>query len=205
MICNNNKVLFYHIPRTGGSTIEVMFTGYDWAYIDHEMKHPSIEDFKSKYQNVWDEYFKFTIVRNPFEWVRSMFSIGRCPSLDFKEYCTNLKFDTNLTPKGFKYEDIRGQTFSEILNIEFDKIFRFEDLVSNNFSELNDIFDLKFSDVHSMRYETDNPIEKPEHTEETYNIIKTNFKEDFEKFYPELIDITYEDVKNNFYLMTKRK
>jgi hypothetical protein len=51
MICNNNKVLFYHIPRTGGSTIEVMFTGYDWAYIDHETKHPSIEDVKNKNYN----------------------------------------------------------------------------------------------------------------------------------------------------------
>ena len=200
MISKNHKVLFYHIPRTGGSTIEALFVNYDYSFIDHKYKHPSLVDFKKKYSKEWDEYFKFTIVRNPYEWVRSLYSEGRCPNGDFTHFCNNLSFDIRDTQNGFIYENISGTTFTEIINNEFDKVYRFEELINTNFNELKTNFNLlNLNDLHLMEFSAQNHMEKPIHTLETFNIIKEKFKTDIETFYPELINITYEDVINKNY------
>lgn len=201
MISHEHKVLFYHIPRTGGSSLEAMFIGRDYAYVDHEYKHPSFNDFKEKYSKEWNEYFKFTIVRNPYEWVRSLYSKGRSNNKDFTHFCKNLSFDRRDTGKGFIYENVLGMTFTEIINNEFNKVYRFEDLVKTNFIELRKNFNLQVRNVHIMSFSSQNSMKKPSHTLETFNIIKEKFRRDIETYYPELINITYDDViKKNYKL-----
>lgn len=199
MISNKHKVLFYHIPRTGGSTVEFLFCNMDWSFIDHRTKHPSLSDFKNEYKNVWDEYSKFTIVRNPFEWVRSLYSENRCPSLNFEYFCKNIKFDTRNTNKGFVYENIKGNTFNTIIKNEFDYVLRYEDLSENNFLYITNKFNLEPANIKLMTYKEHHKFPKPKHTQNTFEIVKNKFKEDFEKFYPELLSITFEDVKNQRY------
>jgi hypothetical protein len=199
MISDKHRVLFYHIPRTAGTTVEFLFCGKDWAFINHKTKHPSITDFKNEYKNVWDDYTKFSIVRNPFEWVRSLYSENRCPSLNFEYFCENIKFDTRNTNKGFIFENVKGNTFTEILKNEFDCVLRYEDLISDDFSFLINEFNLNHKKVKLMPYERNHNFAKPKHTEKTYQIVKNKFKEDFEIYYPELINVSYNDVINQNY------
>lgn len=199
MVSDKHKLLFYHIPRTGGSSIEILVTGHDYAYLDHKYKHPSMEDFKKKYYDKWDDYYKFTVVRNPFEWVRSLYSKNRSKNNDFPHFCNNLSFDTRDTGNGFIYENIKGVSFSEIITDEFDKIYRYEDLVNEDYNQINLLCNSKKKVYRAMSYENHHTHPKPIHTIESFESIKDKFKNDFIRFYPELVNITYEDVKNQNY------
>jgi len=65
MINHQHKFLFIHIPRTGGSSIESQFN-YDEEI--ERNKHWTLHDWKKTLDpDVFDEYFKFTFVRNPWD------------------------------------------------------------------------------------------------------------------------------------------
>ena len=66
MILEKPKILFVHIPRTGGSSIEKFF---DFTpKLDHYKKqtqHSTLQEY-SEHCDV-KKYFKFTVVRNPWD------------------------------------------------------------------------------------------------------------------------------------------
>ena len=199
MISHEHKVLFYHIPRTGGTTIENLFIGKDMAFFNHRMKHPSMEDFMFEYKEWWKDYYKFSVIRNPYEWVRSMYSLEKSDNKDFNYYCENFRFNTKLTNEGFPYENIIGNNFIEFFNNKLDHIFRFEDLVKSDFGELRNKFGINKKVSKKMPYEHHHKHKKPQHTLDTFNIIKEKFKNDIETFYPEIVNISYDDVLNKRY------
>ena len=192
MISHEHKVIFYHIPRTGGTTLEILFTNIDWAYINHKMKHPSLNELKNSYKKEWDDYDKITIIRNPFEWVRSLYTENRHLGVSFEKYCSDIKFDVR-TNKGFMFENISGRTFDEILQNNF-TIYRFEDLVKDKFNIIRNKYNISQIPSHSMSFHDNNKVKKPIHTKKTVEIIKTLFKKDLELYYPKLLHITYEEV-----------
>lgn len=193
MISHEHKVIFYHIPRTGGTTLEILFTNKDWAYVNHRMKHPSLSKLKKLYKKEWDDYDKITIIRNPFEWTRSLYSENRHLGVSFEEYCSDIKFDVR-TNKGFIFENINGQTFTEILQNNF-TIYRLEDLVKNNFNTIRSKYNISQNVKNTMSFNHhNNKVKKPTHTKKTVEIIKTLFKKDLELYYPNLLHITYEEV-----------
>jgi len=66
MILEKPKILFIHIPRTGGSSIEKFFNFVPSG--DHYKKqtqHSTLEEY-AEHCDV-EKYFKFTIVRNPWD------------------------------------------------------------------------------------------------------------------------------------------
>lgn len=92
MINHKYKFIFIHFPSTGGTSIEsALSDGSEEFSISHvecpinlgefyeafEQKHISPTTSKKIYANYWDEYFKFTFVRNPFDWLRSLWLKGR--------------------------------------------------------------------------------------------------------------------------------
>ena len=198
MISHKHKVLFYHIPRTAGTTVEIMLTGFDWAYVDLSTKHPSMETFKQKYKNYWDDYKKITIVRNPFSWVKSNYSSSISEVTSFEDYCNDFYFDKGTNDFGVKYCDINKKTFTNIFEIEFDKIYKFEDLVCNNFTILCNDFSLGNVPLNFMSYENNNFYGKPKHTKRTIELIRDKFKEDFINFYPEYLEYDTNKILKEF-------
>ena len=61
MINDQYKCIFMHITKTGGSSIEEVF---DYRGIKHHRPEEMIENIG---QEKWDNYFKFTFVRNPWD------------------------------------------------------------------------------------------------------------------------------------------
>ena len=125
MISHTHRCIFVHIPKTGGSSIEVFLTGHDWIarspedyatylrerdsyseswggtlcernpnYFDERVgvKHATQSELRAKLgRELWDAYFSFTFVRNPWDRVLSVWdhamrdAPGRMPA-DFREW-----------------------------------------------------------------------------------------------------------------------
>jgi hypothetical protein len=65
MISHKHRCIFIHIPRTGGTSIEVWLTGKNWADAHPELQHPTASQARELYADYWDDYFKFSFVRHP--------------------------------------------------------------------------------------------------------------------------------------------
>jgi chondroitin 4-sulfotransferase 11 len=76
MVSHKYKVIFIHIPKTGGETVISLFNDYD----DEVPKHATaaqVRDYLG--ESKWNEYFKFSFVRNPYSMALSMYSHLRKP------------------------------------------------------------------------------------------------------------------------------
>jgi hypothetical protein len=68
MMDKERKFIFLHIPRTGGTSIEEQFKHNECK------KHWALSDWKKKLDpNIFDQCFKFTFVRNPWDFVISKY------------------------------------------------------------------------------------------------------------------------------------
>ena len=66
MISHKHKCIFIHIPRCGGTSMEISMVGRDWFKVDRTTKHLIASTAKKIYEPYWDDYFNFSFVR--FNW-----------------------------------------------------------------------------------------------------------------------------------------
>lgn len=69
MISHKHKLIYIHIQRTGGTAIERLFVKQDQWYIKSEHKHLLASQAKKVYKDYWNDYFKFSVIRDP--WART--------------------------------------------------------------------------------------------------------------------------------------
>ncbi len=65
MITHDHNVIFIHIPKCGGRSICDMF--------NQRFDHFTARYYEKEYEKFWKEYRKFTIVRNPYSRLVSIF------------------------------------------------------------------------------------------------------------------------------------
>ena len=65
MIINEYEVIFIHIPKNAGSSIEEYFSNESFKIQPN--KHADVHEIKRKFKNSYDNYRKFTIIRNPYD------------------------------------------------------------------------------------------------------------------------------------------
>ena len=65
MIIDQHKAIFIHIPKNAGTSIEEYF-GNESVRIQPS-KHADIYEIKTKFKNSYNNYRKFTIIRNPYD------------------------------------------------------------------------------------------------------------------------------------------
>jgi len=145
MILKSNKIIFVHIPKTGGTSVEVTMNGRGEP---EPTKHLTIQQLKDHavqhLTHDWNDYHKFTIVRNPWDCMVSWWKWRStiCKRLTPEEY---IAADT---PESFKtfitsFPDLvpgnphipGGRTYMDYIaiddEIEVDTILRFENLQSD--------------------------------------------------------------------------
>ena len=82
MICHHKRFVFLHIPRTGGTSINKTLrplceTPTDGNHPNPAYRtHASLSDYKSYLDEKFDSYWKFTIVRNPWDRMVSLYFWG---------------------------------------------------------------------------------------------------------------------------------
>lgn len=79
MISHSHQFIFIHIPRTGGTSISNSLSPFG---IQHQgprnfgsiyFKHATAMDLREMLGDEFSSYFRFTVVRNPWDWVVSNF------------------------------------------------------------------------------------------------------------------------------------
>lgn len=135
MIDHKNKLIFIHIARTGGTSIETALVGSCWSVFDPETKHISASQAKKIYgDSVWESYTKFSVIRNPWDRIASMRNASwwhLCSGLE--ETCSFEEFIVNLKPHpNEKYNTL---FYHEIIDIPVNFILRFE-FLQKDFSDM---------------------------------------------------------------------
>lgn len=141
-ISDRHACVFIHIPRTGGTTVEKLLGIHsDWPQIDlklfqgrlnrgddyYQLQHLSYMEMKSvKDIRYTQNYYKFTIVRNPWErLVSEYFWQNLNASIPFTEFVTRTaKIVKNRIKIRGEYCHFRPQV--EFLSDDLDHILRFE-------------------------------------------------------------------------------
>ena len=129
MMLNHLKLIFVHIARTGGTSIETALTGYDWWLLSPETKHLSARQIRLQAgEERWNKYFKFSVVRNPWDRVVSMFATGWWMG-DHRQGNAQAEFQhfvANLAPH--PHEIYSSLHYSDIIDEKLDMIVRYEAL-----------------------------------------------------------------------------
>lgn len=101
MLLPEKRLIFIHIPKCAGTSIEVFFAGKDWAEIDAETKHITCQMAVEIYgRDVWDDCFKFSVVRNPWARLLSFFHLIRVvePNIVFDAWVRQV-----CSPQGLRF------------------------------------------------------------------------------------------------------
>ena len=173
MIIDEHKAIFIHIPKNAGTSIEEYF-GNKSVRIQPE-KHADIYEIKKKFKNSYNNYRKFTIIRNPYDKMVSWYfylkrNLGDYNVIEFNNWIKDpSKFWHINDPISYlkpQYEWINNTV----------EIIKFENLNK----ELNKFFNEKINlpiinksnHKHYLEY----------YNKQSLNIIYKRYKKDFEKF-----------------------
>ena len=79
IISHKYKCIFIRIPKTGSTSIENLFIEFDPDCISSSDEPPYGHYYASQVKNmvskkIWNEYYKFTIIREPLDWFKSQYS-----------------------------------------------------------------------------------------------------------------------------------
>ncbi len=85
MINHKYKVIFVHVIKTGGVSIATALN------MDNKQYHASASKIRKRVgDDIWNDYFKFTFIRNPFDKIVSQYHYNRYKwgfkDSTFKEY-----------------------------------------------------------------------------------------------------------------------
>jgi Sulfotransferase family len=143
MISHDLKCIFIHIPRCAGTSIEKWLVGANWWEKEASTKHLIASQAQRLYQEYWDTYFKFSIVRHPISRVISSLKfhdhfglelMGRriCFAGYYERFGRDVivEFDHRYAERAdvLQPEHRQGAVYGNILDRELDFVGKFEDL-----------------------------------------------------------------------------
>jgi hypothetical protein len=158
---DNKKILYVHIPKTGGTTIKKTFEESGWNVTwFNSGRHPDLNLapagvktyalahlYYDKLDNIFnlekDFDYIFTITRNPYDRIVSEYNYRRAYSKSpFNEWFETVKTKALETDMWFNDNHMRLQ--SEYIGPAINKIYKFEDGHENILKEIESKFDIKF-------------------------------------------------------------
>ena len=195
MINHKNKFIFVHIPKTGGTSIEYFFTNET----ETSCKHFMPLDWIKHYPKEWNNYFKFSSVRNPWDKVVSQWTMekqryGNSFKKTFKEF---VKY-----PQGFPLQPqlwflsepriVKDQEIKKYIKENYNFIIKFENLDSD-FKKLCNLIDISYQPLlqkyHSQDVRKSRPYQEYYDTE-TKDIVSRIYDIDIEYFGYEFEELT---------------
>lgn len=188
MIDHKNKCIFIHLAKTGGTSIEKCLVQKDWWHVNRKTKHLSAKSASIIYKDYWNEYYKFSFVRNPWSLMPSWYRFRRVKEnqgMDFKSFLLYYDFSSK-TAAGEKswLPDTLSQFELLIENGQplVDFVGKFENL-QENFNTVCDKIKVphqKLLHVHKTNKKSKHYTEY--YNEETKQIVAEKYAKDIEYF-----------------------
>ncbi len=141
VISHDFKTIFVHIPKTGGTSVESMFgLVQTWEHkrkkfkeMDQKGKHWGITEMTEHYSDYLNNYYKWTIVRNPWERDLSLYNMMKGQMkyrhLTFKQYLKDvIQFHLEIKDPNFKNLIFQNQVkyITSGYHVAVDDIVRYE-------------------------------------------------------------------------------
>ncbi len=195
MISHEFKTIFVHVPKTAGTSIEGMFGlvktwpgKRKFQEIQGVGKHWGISEMSKEYKDYLNDYFKWTVVRNPWEREFSLFKMMRGQlryrHLSFKDFLIKVtKHHLQYTGSKFKNMVFRNQVEYLIHNgsLGVDKVIRYEDL-HEGWKEVCDIIKKPYEPLMSLRRIRSRLPITAHYDQESIDLVAEMRKEDIEYF-----------------------
>jgi len=185
MISHKYKCIFIHIPKNGGTSIEKKLELFDKLQRDVQDHRPIRKMRGAIPEYIFQNYFKFTFVRNPwarvFSWYRNIMKdpIHR-KNLKIPNYCSFRQFVKYrlrniwaLRPQLYFITDKKG-------DVIVDFIGRFERL-EEDFSKVCDILSIKDKTLPKLLF-TPNCNYIPFYDEKTRKIVAKFYRHEIKRF-----------------------
>lgn len=117
MISHQHRAIFVHIQKTGGTSVSVAMGGQQFE----PFKHATAQQAREHYGDAWSDYFRFSIVRNPWARLLSWWTaIQRTPEstspfrVAVRERCRTfddfVRFADDITQDGYPVSVHRTQS-----------------------------------------------------------------------------------------------
>lgn len=193
-ISNYRKLIFIHIPKNAGTAIT---NSVHCEFTDQG--HHGVGHYQNQYPNQWKNYFKFAVVRNPWDRVVSNYEYARMDESYWHSSNSNTPHATH-----FDYHTLKNRSFEECVNllyndrhslkhqgwgsqlfwitdklnnIPIDKIFRYENLDHDQdfISVVPDLKKINLSPKSSESY-------KDYYKDDLINKVGEIYEEDIKKF-----------------------
>ena len=214
MISHKLKAIFIHVTKTAGSSIEVAMdaveqvnkgatdpaTGERVAVVTGGEKHLSAKACKELVgDETWNDYFKFTVVRNPWDRFHSLWwngrYVGKRHELEFPEFANHF-LERSLAGKlrGLMQGRLRiHQRFwpqTEFLRsgngkVEMDFVCRFEN-IDSDFAVVSEKIGLPSPELPKILVKNRNPNTRSfyadDYDDETKRIVSEVYADDIREF-----------------------
>lgn len=158
------------LTPTYGKIIEVHAMGIGYAM--------GVEEFKIKYPSIWNEAFKFILVRNPYDrWVSSWAFLPTMRNIKFNDL---MKYDYSKMNDHHIYHMTLKQTKHIIENdkLNVDNIIKLENF-NENYYTLCELLSINPTKLEKLRVSKHQSYQIY-YDEETSNFVYNMFKEDFD-------------------------
>ena len=204
MISNKYKCIYIHIPKCAGTSIDYALLSRYYSKFDKTNKiweqHASAQQIKSHYasKNQWNNYFKFAIIRNPFDRIVSSYNflcrrMKPCNFRDrmlFKDFVfrrgefKDMLYPSLIIKRENEYHQI-GPSFSYLFdennNLLVDHIGKFENL-KEEWGFICEQLKVKLKLNHHNKYSRDNKHYRDYYDDETKEFVAKTYEKDLEMF-----------------------
>ena len=173
MISHSSKSIFVHIPKTGGSSVEEMFFLQGDKRYGQGEKHLKARQVKRLHHKYWDDYLKFTIVRNPWDRIYSLWYnlvATNNTSCGLRTFVDNYIESEVMAHSQLDYLQIDGEIAAQI-------VYRFEEL-QEAFSDIIRRFNLDVETIPHAKKREGKPSYKEFYDEATKDKVRHIYADD---------------------------
>ena len=194
MISHKYKCIFIHIGRTGGTSIELALD----KTLHTPEKHWTQRIMRRKYKLYWKDYYKFTCVRNPYDWMVSQYFYNKKINYEWFEKTYTRDCGRPWLCSCAHHRDVDIKTMSFLDFLKFNNIHIREEKLNVFLDELDEIdYIIRFEELQKGFDYVCDQIGKPKTLLER---IGSSTHESYMNYYDtqEKIDITTEDYREYF-------